>query len=69
MSKCKSWFNKGEKLVFEEDNREGRLYSTYSLIAKNRFRWNNLPKEIESHKIEEYLYNMGQVAFFKDEID
>lgn len=69
MSKCKSWFNKGERLVFEEDNREGRLYSTYSLIAKNRFRWNNLPKEIESHKIEEYLYNMGQVAFFKDEID
>lgn len=69
MSKCKSWFNKGEELVFEEDNREGRLYSTYSLIAKNRFRWNNLPQGIESHKIEEYLYNTGQVAFFKDEID
>ncbi len=69
MSKCKSWFNKGERLVFEEDNREGRLYSTYSLIAKNRFRWNNLPKGIESHKIEEYLFNVGQVAFYKDTID
>ena len=69
MSKCKSWFNQGEKIVFTEDDREGRLYSTYSLIAKNRFRWNNLPDGIESHKIEEYLYNVGQVAFFKTTVD
>lgn len=67
MSKKKSWYHNGDKLVFETDSREGRLYSTYSLIAKNRFRWNNLPKEIESHKIEEYLYNVGQVSFFFDE--
>lgn len=67
MSKKKSFYNNGDKIVFDTESREGRLFSTYSLIAKNRFRWNNLPDGIESHKIEEYLYNCGQVAFFKSD--
>lgn len=67
MSKKKSFYHNGDKIVFMEDSRGGRLYSTYSLIAKNRFRWKNLPDGIESHKIEEYLYNCGQVAFFIDD--
>ncbi len=67
MSKKKSFYNNGDKIVFMEESRGGRLFSTYSLIAKNRFRWTNLPEEIDSHKIEEYLFNCGQVAFFKDE--
>lgn len=66
MSKKKSFWHNGEKILFSDDPR-GRLYLTYSLIAKNRFRWVNLPEELESHIIEDYLYNCGQVAFFKDE--
>lgn len=69
MSKHKSFFHNGDKIVFMTDDRRGRLYDTYSLIAKNRFRWKNLPEGIESHKIEEYLYNTGEVAFFKDTVD
>lgn len=67
MSKKKSFFNNGEKIILDTESREGRLFSTYSLIAKNRFRWNNLPPGIESHIIEEYLYNCGQVAFFESD--
>lgn len=67
MSKKKCFLNQGDALVFMEDNLNGRLYNIYSLIAKNRFRWKNLPPELESHKIEEFLYSTGQVAFFKDE--
>lgn len=66
MSKKKSFYNNGDKIVFMEDSRGGRLFSTYSLIAKNRFRWSGLPEGIDSHKIEEFLYNCGQVAFFKN---
>lgn len=66
MSKKKSFYNNGDKIVFMTESREGRLFSTYSLIAKNRFRWNNLPEELDSHIIEEYLFNCGQVAFFYD---
>lgn len=69
MSRHKSFFHNGDKIVFMTDDREGRLYDTYSLIAKNRFRWKNLPEGLESHKIEEYLYNTGEVAFFKDSVD
>lgn len=65
MSKKKSFLHNGEALLYSEDCYGGRLYSTYSLIAKNRFRWKNLPEEIEGHHIEEFLYNGGQVAFFK----
>lgn len=65
MSRKKSFWNNGEKILFSESPR-GRLYLTYSLIAKNRFRWINLPTELESHIIEDYLYNCGQVAFFFD---
>lgn len=66
MSRKKCFLNNGDKILFDVVN-EGRLYTTYSLIAKNRFRWKNLPNGIDSYKIEEYLYNCGQVAFFKDE--
>ncbi|MGL4571593.1 MAG: hypothetical protein ACRCVJ_11065 [Clostridium sp.] len=66
MSRKKSFLNKGDKLVFEETV-YNRTFNLYSLIAKNRFRWNNLPPELESHIIEEFLFNNGEIAFFKDE--
>lgn len=65
MGKRKSFLNNGEGILFV-DCIEDRLYKTYSLLAKNRFKWNNLPNKIESHKVEEFLYNCGQVAFFED---
>ncbi|MGL5569365.1 MAG: hypothetical protein ACRDB9_08990 [Cetobacterium sp.] len=66
MSRKKSLLNRGDKLLFEE-TQDGRTFNLYSLIAKNRFRWLNLPPELESHIIEELLFNNGEIAFFKDE--
>lgn len=43
-----------------------RLYELYSMLAKNRFKWINLPNGIESRVIEEYLFEKGQVAFYDD---
>lgn len=67
MSKKKSFLHNGDAIVFMEENYGGRLYKTYSLIAKNRFRWKNLPKEVSSYHLEEFLYSAGQVAFFRDD--
>lgn len=70
MSKKKSWFNgwcrKFQKCG-EDDYNEGRLYNKFSLLAMNRFKWENLPPGVESRHIEKYLYEHGQVAFFNDD--
>ena len=66
MSKQKSYLNKGEALLFGKDLENGRLYSYLKHICKNRYRWDNLPNGIESHYIEDALYNNGQAMFFED---
>lgn len=43
-----------------------RLMRRYGLLAKNRYRWTNLPQGIESRHIEEFLYEHGMVMFFED---
>ncbi|MGL5749016.1 MAG: hypothetical protein ACRCXT_00700 [Paraclostridium sp.] len=44
-----------------------RIYNHFSMLARNRFKWENLPTGIESRHIEKYLYEQGQVAFYNDE--
>lgn len=48
-----------------------RKYTDYfyrlSLIAKSRFKWNNLPNGISEKWIERYLFTDGRCVFFKDE--
>lgn len=71
MAKVKSWLNSWCKRVQkgcgDNNYNEGRLYNKFSLLAMNRFKWENLPPGVESRHIEKYLYNEGQVAFFKDD--
>lgn len=43
-----------------------RLYQRYKLLALNIFRWDNLPKNIESRHIEKALFEFGQAIFFED---
>lgn len=56
---------KSQKDIYIDTNLP-RLSSRYELLALNRYVWKNLPDGIESHKIEEYLYESGQVFFFID---
>lgn len=65
MSKQKSTLNQGDKLLFNKGE-YGRVFHTLSHLAKNRFRWDNLPSGMESRFIEEGLFNNGQVAFVED---
>lgn len=72
MSKCKSIWNQGESLVFTGKNNDmelnsTRLFNHYSLIATNRFKWENLPPGVKSEHIEENLFAHGQVLFFDDD--
>ena len=69
MSSNKSIWNKGVNLMLDEelnDHNISRLFSLFSCLAMNRFKWKNLPNEISSRKIEKYLYEYGQVLFFDD---
>lgn len=50
--------------VYKEDFT--RVYFHYKNIAINTYRWYGLPNGIESRKIEEFLFNHGQVIFFDD---
>lgn len=43
-----------------------RLYNRYKLLALNMFRWENLPKGIQSKNIEKILYEYGQGVFYKN---
>lgn len=44
-----------------------RLFTHYGNLAKNIYRWENLPDGIESRHIERYLFESGQVGFAKDD--
>lgn len=72
MSRNKSMWNNGEGLMFTGKNSgeyvaNGRLFNHYTLLATNRFKWENLPKGVRSEHIEENLYHHGQVLFFNDD--
>ena len=72
MSKYKSIWNQGESLIFtgkniDMDVNNIRLFNHYSLMATNRFKWENLPEGVKSEHIEENLYAHGQVLFFDDD--
>lgn len=69
MSSKKSMYNKGVELLLQErltDTNYSRLYHLFSNIALNRFKWNGLPKGIESRFIENGLFFYGQVGFTDD---
>lgn len=72
MSRKKSIWNCGEGLIFTGKNtsmsiQNSRLFYHYSLLATNRFKWENLPDGVRSEHIEENLYHHGQVLFFDDD--
>ena len=41
-----------------------RLINHYQMLALNRYKWENLPKGIESRYIEQMLYDNGECAMF-----
>lgn len=52
----------------EKDLHFLRLYNRYKLLALNIFRWDNLPKNIESRHIEKALFENGQAIFYEDDV-
>lgn len=66
MSKVKSQFHQTCKSK-QTDFQENRLFSFYSLLAKNRFKWEGLPEGLESRHIEDFLYYNGQGVMFTPE--
>lgn len=70
MSKSKSIWNQGDKLLLNENFNErnlARLFFLFSNLALNRFTWENLPAGLESRHIEKALFEYGQCAFYDDE--
>ena len=61
----------GDKMKFETNNMTGLTYrhnyNNLSLLAKNMFKWINLPDEIDEEFLERMLYEVGFLIFFKDE--
>ena len=43
-------------------------YYRISLLARSRFKWNNLPQNMNEKWIEQFLYSNGSCVFFKDPI-
>lgn len=43
-----------------------RYYALYSEIARNRYKYENLPNGIEQRHLERFLFENGQILFFKD---
>lgn len=69
MSKTKSIWNRGDELLLSEtlqSRNMGRLFYLFSNLALNRFKWENLPKGLESRHIEKALFEFGQCAFVDD---
>lgn len=69
MSKSKSMWNLGEKLLLKGDINDrnlARLYSTFTNLALNRFVWEGLPEGVESRYIERALFEYGQCCFYDD---
>lgn len=69
MSSNKSKLNKYSKDLQKgyQYYNSARLFSHFSLLAKNRFKWTNLPNTIKSHHIEKVLYEKGEVGFYLDD--
>lgn len=70
MSKTKSIWNRGDKLLLSDTLQErniGRLFYLFTNLALNRFKWEGLPKGLESRHIERALFEYGQCAFVDDE--
>ena len=69
MSKSKSIWNRGDALLLSDTLQErnfGRIFYEFSNLALNRFKWENLPKGLESRHIEKALFEYGQCAFVDD---
>lgn len=47
---------------------QGFFLSTLIELALNRFKWKNLPPEIDPRMMELHIVSSGSVVFFKDEI-
>ena len=69
MSKTKSMWNRGDALLLSDNLQErnfGRIFYEFTNLALNRFKWENLPKGLESRHIEKALFEYGQCAFVDD---
>lgn len=69
MSKTKSIWNRGDALLLSDTLQErnfGRIFHEFTNLALNRFKWENLPKGLESRHIEKALFEYGQCAFVDD---
>lgn len=69
MSSKKSIWNRGDSLLLSNTLQErnfGRLFYLFSNLALNRFKWEGLPKGLESRHIEKALFEFGQCAFVDD---
>ena len=69
MSKTKSMWNRGDALLLTDNLQErnfGRIFYEFTNLALNRFKWENLPKGLESRHIEKALFEYGQCAFVDD---
>ena len=69
MSSNKSQWNRGVGLLIDEhinDSNFNRLFNLFSSLALNRFKWDNLPKGLESRHIENALFRFGQAGFVDD---
>lgn len=69
MSRNKSEWSRGVGLLIDEqvsDSNFNRLFNLFSTLALNRFKWDNLPKGLESRHIENALFRFGQAGFVDD---
>lgn len=69
MSSKKSLYNNGDKLILNSEFRNsdlGRLFSLYSNLALNRFKWEGLPPSVESRHIERSLFYYGQCFMYEN---
>lgn len=69
MSSQKSNWSRGVGLLIDEqvnDTNFNRLFNLFSTLALNRFKWDNLPKGLESRHIENALFRFGQAGFVDD---
>ena len=53
--------------TFAAEPESVRLFNHYKNLALNLYRWENLPKGLESRHIEKFLFEHGQAFFYNDE--
>ena len=71
MSSKKSSYSKGDNILVCDGNYglredEYRLFLYYMNIATNLYTWKNLPEGLPSWKLEQFLFEQGQVGMFND---